>query len=32
LAGMSAFLLANCTQQLGALTPGITSRATRQLS
>jgi len=31
LAGMSAFRLANCTQQLVGLTPGITLRPTRQL-
>jgi hypothetical protein len=30
LAEMSAFLLANCTQQLVGLTPGITLRAARQ--
>jgi hypothetical protein len=31
LAGMSASRLANCTQQLGGLTPGIILRPTRQL-
>ena len=31
LAGMSAFRLANCTQQLGGLTPGIILRPTRHL-
>jgi hypothetical protein len=31
LAGMLVLLLANCTQQLAGLTPGITLRATRQL-
>ena len=31
LAGTSASRLANCTQQLGALTPGIILRPTRQL-
>src|SRR4051812_717759 len=32
MAGMSAFLLANCTQQLEGLTPGVTLRTTCQLA